>query len=72
MATITREKEVQVYQIIHPLDDEPEEKCSTIGLGPMHMTRSVKLSLFALQAYLLLMALLLLYSVLHQAGVFGH
>lgn len=71
MATIMKNNET-VFYVVHPLDDLPEVKRSAEGLGAMHMTTSVRLSLFALRAYLILMALLVLYSVLHQAGVFGH
>jgi len=35
------------------------------------MTRSVKLSLMSLRAYLVLMMLLVLYHVLGMAGLFG-
>ncbi len=62
----------QVFQVVHPLYDVPEEKCSPEKLGAMQMTLTVKLSLLALRAYLILIALLVVYSVLHQAGVFGH
>ena len=34
-----------LYWVVHPLDDEPEEKCSTEGLGLMHMTRVTKIAL---------------------------
>jgi len=63
-------KEENYYYLIHPLDDEPEEKCNADDLGPMTMTRSVRWSLFALQGYLILMGLLILYHVLDLAGVF--
>ena len=33
------------WVVIHPLDDAPETKVDTAALGPMKMTRSVKLSL---------------------------
>jgi len=60
----------QIYQVIHPLFDEPEEKCSVEGLGRMKMSPSVRWSLFALQAYLVLMFLVLAYHMLDLAGVF--
>ncbi|QBD74562.1 hypothetical protein EPA93_00555 [Ktedonosporobacter rubrisoli] len=72
MQTTLKDLNNETFQLIHPLFDAPEEKCSPEGLGPMHMRISVKLSLFMLRAYLILMGLLVLYSILHQAGVFGH
>ena len=65
-------EEKNYYYLIHPLDDEPEEKCCVDDLGPMTMTRSVRWSLFALQGYLILMGILLLYHVLDLAGLFKH
>ena len=59
------------FLVVHPLDDIPERKVDTEGLGPMRMTRSVKLSLRSLRAYLVLMMLLVLYHVLGMAGLFG-
>jgi hypothetical protein len=64
--------QTQVFQVVHPLDDMPEEKCSLEKLGAMHMTPTVKLSLLALRCYLILIVMLVFFSVLHQAGVFGH
>jgi hypothetical protein len=57
----------QRYVVVHPLDDVPEEKVDTENLGPMPMTRSVKLSLLSLRGYLLLMILMVLYHVLQLA-----
>ncbi len=45
-------------RVIHPLDDAPETKLYHPDLGRMHMTRSVRVSLLLLRAYLLLMLLL--------------
>ena len=59
-------------QVVHPLDDIAEEKCSPIGLGRMPLSTSVKFSLYALQGYLVLIALAVGYRVLTLAGVFGH
>lgn len=58
------------YLVVHPLDDRPEEKVDTETLGPMPMTRTVKLSLMSLRAYLVLMILLVAYHVLQMAGLF--
>ena len=57
--------------VVHPLDDVPEEKVDTESLGPMPMTRSVRVSLLSLRAYLVLMVLLVVYHVLDLAKVFG-
>lgn len=59
------------YVVVHPLDDQPEEKVDTSTLGPMAMTPSVKLSLMALRGYLILMALLVVYHCVDLAGVLG-
>ncbi len=65
------DEEMNRYIVVHPLDDRPEEKVNTDRLGRMPMTRSVKLSLVSLRAYLVLMFLLVLYHVLQLAGLFG-
>lgn len=59
------------YVVVHPLDDQPEEKVDTSALGPMSMTPSVKYSLMALRGYLVLMVLLVIYHCADLAGVFG-
>ena len=53
----------QVYEVIHPLDDIPEAKRSVDALGPMLLTPGVKIALFILRAYLVVMGLLVLYRV---------
>jgi hypothetical protein len=58
------------FLVVHPLDDALEEKVDTRVLGPMPMTTSVRLSLFALRGYLFLMMLLVLFHVLDLAGAF--
>jgi hypothetical protein len=60
------------YVVVHPLDDRPEEKVDTENLGPMPMTRSVKVSLLSLRAYLVLMVLMVFYHVLQLGGLLGH
>lgn len=57
------------FMVVHPLDDAPEEKVGTEHLGPMQMTRTVRICLFALRGYLLLMFGLLGFRVLQLAGV---
>jgi hypothetical protein len=56
------------FSVVHPLDDAPEEKVDTENLGPMHMTGAVRICLFALRGYLLLMFGLLGFRVLQLAG----
>ena len=62
-------QERQVFSVVHPLDDQPEEKVNMEDLGPMRMTRTVRICLFALRGYLLLMFGLLGFRVLQLAGV---
>ena len=59
------------WVVIHPLDDAPEQKVDISALGPMTMTRSVRISLLSLRAYLIVMLLLVFYRVFCQAGFFG-
>lgn len=60
-----------MYIVVHPLDDAPEAKVETASLGPMRMTRIVRVCLYALRAYLLFMFGLLGFRVLQLAGVIG-
>ena len=64
----TRSERVS-FAVVHPLDDVPEEKVDTEHLGPMQMTRTVRVCLYALRGYLLLMFGLLGFRVLQLAGV---
>jgi hypothetical protein len=64
------EERADAFVVVHPLDDAPEQKLDTDHLNPMRMTRSVRLSLFALRGYLVLMVVLVLYHVLTLAGLF--
>jgi len=57
------------FEVVHPLDDRPEEKVDTEHMGPMRMTRTVRVCLYVLRAYLLLMFGLLGFRVLQLAGV---
>lgn len=59
------------FFVVHPLDDVAEAKCSSEGLGRLRMTRAVRLSLGVLRGYLVLMTGMLVYHVLHLAGVLG-
>jgi hypothetical protein len=69
--TAVHEVQENHFVVVHPLDDQPEQKIDTSALGPMPMTTTVKLSLLALRGYLVLMMLLVLYHVMDLAGAFG-
>jgi hypothetical protein len=56
------------FAVVHPLDDAPEKKVDTEHLGPMKMTQTVRVCLFALRGYLLLMFGMLAFRVLQLAG----
>ncbi len=62
--------ELDEYLVIHPLDDEPELKKDPSKLGPLKLTPTVRISLFMLRGYLILMTVMLLYHLLDIAGVF--
>jgi hypothetical protein len=70
MATMQNSYTPQYFRVIHPLHDEPEQKCSTEGLGHIAMTPAVRISLTVLRGYLIVMSGVLLYHVLDMAGVF--
>ena len=57
------------YYVIHPLDDEIEEKCKIEGLGLMSLSPTVKYSLITLRLYLISMAGLVFYRVLHEMNI---
>ena len=57
------------FAVLHPLDDEPEQKIDTEHLAPMRMTKTVRVCLFALRGYLFLMFGLLGFRVLQLAGL---
>ncbi|MGH7970953.1 MAG: hypothetical protein ACREIC_19710 [Limisphaerales bacterium] len=62
-------REPPVFTVVHPLDDVPEQKVDTAHLGPMQITKTVRICLFTLRGYLLLMFGLLGFRVLQLAGV---
>jgi hypothetical protein len=62
----------EYFRVVHPLEDAPEQKCVSEGLGQIAMTSSVRLSLKILRGYLLLMTAMLLYHVLDLAGALKH
>ena len=62
----------QAYWVVHPLDDHPEQKRDVSAVGPMAMTPSVRFSLLALRAYLILMTSLVAYHFLGLAAALRH
>lgn len=60
------------FTVIHPLDDVRERKVDLSRLGPMRLTRTVRVALLALRGYLILMLMLVVYHVLGAAGVVVH
>lgn len=62
-------QEERRFSVVHPLDDHPEKKVDTEHLGPMRMTWTVRICLFTLRGYLLLMFGVLAFRVLRLAGV---
>jgi hypothetical protein len=60
------------HLVVHPLFDEPEQKVDTVNIPPLRLTRTVKFSLLTLRAYLIVMAVMLVYHFLDLAGILGH
>jgi hypothetical protein len=69
MATMQNSYDPEFFRVIHPLNDVPEQKCSSEGLGHIAMTPVVRVSLTILRGYLIVMTLMLGYHVLDLAGV---
>ncbi len=69
MPTIHNSYPAEYFRVVHPLDDQPEEKCTSAGLGPIAMTPAVRFSLVALRGYLILMGGILVYHVLGMLGL---
>ncbi len=69
MATMQNAYPAESFRVIHPLEDAPEAKRQSAGLGPIEMTLPVRVSLIVLRAYLLAMGLMLIEHVLDLAGV---
>jgi hypothetical protein len=63
-----QQAERPTFVVVHPLDDVQEPKVETEHLGPMQMTRTVKICLYGLRGYLLLMFGLLAFRVVQLAG----
>lgn len=70
MATMQSAYDFEGFRVIHPLEDAPEQKCETEGIGPIAMTPSVRFSLIVLRGYLILMTVMLVWHVLEMAGIF--
>ena len=68
MSKIQNSLHEQCFRVIHPLDDAPEQKCQSTGLGLIEMSAGVRLSLRVLRGYLLVMCAMLIYRVLILAG----
>jgi hypothetical protein len=69
MAIMQNTYSPEYIRVIHPIDDAPEQKCSSEGLGHIAMTPAVRISLTVLRGYLIVMTLMLGYHVLDLAGV---
>jgi hypothetical protein len=69
MATMQSSYAPEYFRVTHPLDDEPEQKCSTEGLAHIAMTPAVRISLSVLRGYLIVISAMLLYHVLGLAGI---
>ena len=72
MPCIQNSCQPEYLRVVHPLEDAPEQKCVSEGLGQIAMTPSVRLSLKILRGYLTLMTAMLLYHVLDLAGALRH
>ena len=69
MASVAYTKDLNGYEVIHPLNDVAEEKCSDEHLGTIQMSRSVKISLFVLRAYLIGIVALAIYRFLAMSAL---
>lgn len=65
--TNIQEKEIWL-NVVHPLNESPEQKVDLSNLGPMRMTRSVRWALIALRGYLIFMILLVIFKVVLLGG----
>jgi hypothetical protein len=71
MIALKNPTEIEKFVVIHPLFDEPEQKCDPTDLGRIKMSRSVRSCLFVLRGYLMVMGVMLGYHMLDLAGVVG-
>jgi hypothetical protein len=72
MATTQNSYQPESFRVIHPLEDTPEQKCVSEGLGLIAISPRIRLSLKILRSYPILMTAMLLYHVLDLAGVLKH
>ena len=72
MECVQNSCQTEDLRVVHPLEDVPEQKCVSEGLGQIAMTPSVRLSLKILRGYLLVMTAMLLFHVLDLAGALKH
>ena len=72
MTCMQNSRQPEYFRVVHPLEDAPEQKCISEGLGQIAMTPSVRLSLKILRGYLTLMTAMLLHHVLDLAGALRH
>jgi hypothetical protein len=54
----------EIFRVIHPLDDAPEQKLYRESLGRMRMTSTVRMALLLLRGYLAAMVMLVAWRVL--------
>lgn len=71
MSTFVTHYDSEAFTVVHPLDDQPEQKCSHDSLGPLKMSGSVRTSLIILRGYLIAMVGLVAYRLL-ELTVFTH
>ncbi len=69
MIALKNTAHLEEFIVIHPLFDEPEQKCDPSLLGPMKISRSVRLSLLMLRGYLVVMGVMLAYHMLDLSGL---
>ncbi len=69
MATLHNSYACEGFRVVHPLNDTPEQKCATDGIGPIAITPGVRISLIVLRGYLVLMTAMLGWRVLELAGL---
>ena len=72
MIALKNRTPIENFVVIHPLFDEPEQKCDPAELGRIKMSRTVRSCLLVLRVYLIVMGLMLAYHMLDLAGTFGH
>jgi hypothetical protein len=53
-----------MYDIVHPLNDLPEQKI--LIEGPMRLTKGTKIALFVLRVYLILMLIIVIWKFIHS------